>query len=230
MDFEAPEHFSEDTYDFLAALKAHNDREWFAEHKPRYERSVREPARAFIRAMGTMFPSISRQFVVSDRKQGGSLMRIHRDVRFSKDKSPYKTNIGIHFRHVDGKDVHAPGFYVHVSPQESFLGVGIYGPPNDALNAIRRHIDRDHGAWLALRDGLVGEGFEFGGASLKRAPRGFPKDHALLEDLKRKSFIVSTPLAKADALSESMPDKVFQCFQAGAPLASFICEALGLRF
>src|SRR5882672_12210854 len=104
--------FDRETLRFLADLAAHNDRPWFEANKHRYEAHCMEPALAFIEAMAPAIAKISRHFVVAPKRAGGSLMRIYRDTRFARDKAPYKTNIGVQFRHERAKDVHAPGFYV----------------------------------------------------------------------------------------------------------------------
>ncbi|MDX8392212.1 MAG: TIGR02453 family protein, partial [Mariprofundaceae bacterium] len=125
--------FSTASFDFLRQLSGNNNRDWFNTHKNTYEMTVREPARAFIRAMQPELADFAPQFVTDDRKVGGSLMRIYRDVRFSKNKLPYKTNIGIQFRHKQGKDVHAPGFYLHIEAEEVFVGAGIWHPDSGTL-------------------------------------------------------------------------------------------------
>src|SRR5665811_1482075 len=101
-----------------------------------YEREVLEPALAFVHAFGPKLRKISPFFVASDDRVGGSLMRVYRDTRFAKDKTPYKTNVGIQFRHEQGRDVHAPGFYLHISPEECFFAVGCWHPDPDALGRI----------------------------------------------------------------------------------------------
>ena len=106
--------FPPGTLRFLRELERNNDREWFAVNKPRYEALVREPALDFIATMGPKLLSISDHFVALPKKTGGSLMRVYRDTRFGKDKTPYKTNIGIQFRHEVAKDIHAPGYYLHI--------------------------------------------------------------------------------------------------------------------
>ena len=120
--------FQPTIFQFLEELADNNNRPWFQENKRRYEREVLEPCLAFIRAFGPRLKKISRFFVASDRRIGGSLMRVYRDTRFAKDKTPYKTNVGIQFRHEFGRDVHAPGFYVHIAPDECFLAVGVWRP------------------------------------------------------------------------------------------------------
>ena len=105
--------FDPSLFEFLEELADNNHRSWFQNNKERYETVVLEPSLAFIREFASRLKTISPYFVASDRRVGGSLMRVYRDTRFGKDKTPYKTNVGIQFRHEFGKDVHAPGFYVH---------------------------------------------------------------------------------------------------------------------
>ena len=122
--------FGKPALQFLAELEANNNREWFAQNKPRYEELVREPALDFIVAMGSELQKLSPHLEAIPKRVGGSLMRVYRDTRFGKDKTPYKTNIGIQFRHRMGKDVHCPGFYLHISNDEIFLGAGMWRPAN----------------------------------------------------------------------------------------------------
>ena len=122
-------YFGPELFAFLRALDKNNNREWFQANKKRFERDVRDPMLRFIADFGSQLDKISTRFVADPRPNGGSLFRIYRDVRFSKDKRPYKTNVGAHFRHQAGKDAHAPGFYFHMEPGEVFGGSGIYGTP-----------------------------------------------------------------------------------------------------
>ena len=117
--------FRDETIKFLNELAANNNREWFAVNKHRYESLVVDRTFAFIIAMGDELRKISSHFEAIPKKQGGSLMRVYRDTRFSKDKTPYKTNIGIQFRHEAGRDVHAPGYYMHIEPGDVFVGAGL---------------------------------------------------------------------------------------------------------
>lgn len=111
---------------FFRDLKKNNDREWFEDNKQRYEDDVRGPLLAFIDDFAEPLYRISPHFRADARKVGGSLFRIFRDVRFSKDKTPYKTHAGVHFRHENAKDAHAPGLYLHLEPGEVFMGAGIW--------------------------------------------------------------------------------------------------------
>ena len=139
--------FGPELFAFLVELRANNDRDWFAANKARYEADVLEPALAFIEDFGFRLQGISPHFRADPRRSGGSLFRIHRDTRFSKDKSPYKTNTGMYFRHERGKDAHAPGYYLHLAPGEVFGGGGIWHPDAPALAAIREAIVRDPDGW-----------------------------------------------------------------------------------
>ena len=113
-------YFDAQTLAFLRDLKKHNDRAWFAENKDRYEGSVKEPFLQFISDVGPELRKVSTQLVADPRPVGGSMFRIYRDVRFSRDKSPYKTHVGAHFR-FGGKGVHGPGYYLHLEPASCFV-------------------------------------------------------------------------------------------------------------
>jgi len=225
------EFFSEATFDFLRRLGENNNRDWFNAHKSEYEAAVREPARAFVRAMGPELAKIAPQFVADDKKMGGSLMRIYRDVRFSKNKQPYKTNIGIQLRHNQGKDVHAPGFYLHIEAHEVFVGAGIWHPDGETLKKIRTYIDAHPTRWqtaLATKD--FADWFHLAGDSLKRPPRGFDGEHPLIDELKRKDFIGIAPLAPELMLEADLPDLVGGYFEVAVPLMQQLCRAIGVPY
>ena len=219
------------TLRFLSALKKNNDRDWFAENKARYEREWMEPALAFVAAMEKPVAAVSKMMLAVPKKQGGSLMRIYRDTRFAKDKTPYKTNMGIHFRHAHGKDVHAPGLYVHIEPGDCFLGAGIWRPDSKAVKQIRTWIAEEPAKWKRVR-GNRGfcEHFDFAGDSLSRPPAGFDRDHPLIDDLKRKDFIGVCQLPIASVKSADFVAEAGKAFRAAKPLMRFLCEALELPF
>lgn len=224
-------YFTKQTFTFLAALAVNNNREWFEEHKQEYEEFVRDPALDFISDMSDEMPAISRHFLAQPKKVGGSLMRVYRDTRFSGDKTPYKTNIGIQFRHEVGKDIHAPGYYLHIEPDGCFLAAGLWHPDADALFKIRRYIAENSDAWLAARDEKTfNKFFSLEGDALTNAPRGFAKDHPLLEDLKRKDFICLANLTKATVTSSNLRPQAVERFRQAAPLMRFLCKALELQF
>lgn len=223
--------FEPTIFQFLEELNDNNNRPWFQEHKPRYESDVLEPSLAFIRAFASRLKKISPFFTAEDRRVAGSLMRVYRDTRFAKDKTPYKTNVGIQFRHEMGRDVHAPGFYVHVSPGECFLGIGAWRPDSESLRMIRQAIVERPDRWRrATRSKRFRECFELSGDSLKRPPRDFPADHPLVEDLKRKDFVGLCDLEESDVLDARFIDNVAATFAGGRPMMRFLCEALHVPF
>ena len=216
---------------FLEELRSNNERTWFNANRERYEESVREPARAFIRDLAPALAAVSSHFRADDRKAGGSLMRIHRDTRFARDKTPYKTNVGIQFRHALGRDVHAPGFYVHIEPGSAFIGAGVWHPDSGALFMIRSRIDEEPDVWRAVRDAEpFRASYRLGGESLKTMPRGFARDHPLAEDLRRKDFIAIHELPVADALGAEFPDVAAARMREAAGLVRFLCEAIDVPF
>ena len=223
--------FSPASFDFLTRLNANNNRDWFDRHKQEYEDAVRNPALDFIAAMADDIEAISPHFLAVPRKVGGSLMRVYRDVRFGRDKRPFKTNIGIQFRHFQGKDVHAPGFYVHLEPKECFLGVGIWHPDAPALGRIRTAIAENSAAWIKVsRDKKFSKTYELAGDSLANAPRGYAKDHPLLADLKRKDFIAIAGFGSRLATSANFKPEVVKSFRSAVPYMQFLCKALELPF
>jgi len=224
-------HFSPATFAFLEELAANNNRDWFSGHKQRYEQEIRTPALALIDAVGERLPGFAPHFVADSRKTGGSLMRIYRDTRFSKQKTPYKTNLGIQFRHETGKDIHAPGYYIHISAVECFIGVGIWHPPSDALAAIRKAMVEKPELWLeTCHDKQFKRWFSLSGNSLKTAPRGFDKANPLIDDLKRKDFIGIGHLAPALVEQQDFSDIACDYFAVGTPFMRFLCSALRLPF
>ncbi|MEP5116104.1 MAG: TIGR02453 family protein [Parasphingorhabdus sp.] len=212
-------------FDFLRDLKENNNREWFKSQKTRYETEVVDPVTEFIENMAPRVGKISSHIVVDPRPNGGSRFRIYRDTRFSKDKSPYKTQVGCQFRHEAGKDAHAPGFYVHLSPGEVFFGGGVWGPKGDALRSIRQRIVDKPEAWKKATRGL-----DLRGDQLVRAPKGFDPEHPLLEDLRRKSFFSFHDTDEDLVTSDGFEKAVEKQFKKVAPLMEFVANSLGLPF
>ncbi len=219
------------TVSFLQELSENNNRNWFTQNKQRYETDVLTPALNYISAMSGPLAKISPNFISIPKRVSGSLMRIYRDTRFSKDKTPYKTNIGIHFRHRLGKDMHAPGYYLHIASDEIFVGIGTWHPPSNALLQIREHIIEHPKKWLIARDDKeLRDKFEIIGDKLKLAPRGFPKDHKLIEDLKWKDFIAVQNLNRNDIQNESFVELSYRLFKTATPYMKFLCDALRVPF
>ena len=228
---EKKRRFTPATFRFLKDLAANNNRDWFQANKDRYEEKLREPALRFIRDFAPRLADISPHFRADDRKSGGSLFRIHRDIRFSKDKSPYKSYTGIQFRHERGKDAHCPGFYLHIQPREVFVGLGIWHPDGDTLGLIRDAIDADPGAWKrAVGSKKFRDNYELGGDSLKRAPKGFDPDHPLIEDLKRKDFIGAKKISQKDVTSAGFVDEFAKLCRAGSSFVEFLCRAVEVAY
>jgi uncharacterized protein (TIGR02453 family) len=224
--------FPNDLFVFLKELAANNNREWFTENKPRYRASIVEPMCDFIEAMGDRLPKISDCFVADTRTNGGSMFRIYRDTRFSKDKRPYKQNVGCQFRHMAGKDAHAPGFYVHLEPDNVFVGGGIWQPPSQILGKIRTMIVENPAEWKRITSnkkiiermgGIAGDG-------LKRPPRGYDPNHPFIEDLKRKSIYAFQNIDSSVVTAPDFIDEVGEAFTTISPLMRFITEALELPY
>ena len=230
VEAEAPS-FTPDLFAFLRELAANNDREWFAANKPRYVADVQEPALAFIEDVGVRLPEVSGHFVADARTVGGSLFRIYRDTRFSKDKTPYKTQVGIQFRHERAKDAHAPGFYAHLEPGRVFMACGTWHPDGDTLRAIRTAIAADADRWRAIvaDDAFAGR-FRLGGETLKRAPAGFDPDHPLIEDVKRKSFAITSQVTQREVTGSGFLGEVEARAAGARPFMAFLCSALGVEY
>ena len=223
--------FSKATFGFLGELAANNNRAWFEANKARYEALVREPALEFIEAMEPALKTFAPNFRAEPRKVGGSLMRVFRDTRFSRDKTPYKTNIGIQFRHALGKDMHAPGFYVHIASNECFFAAGCRHPEADALGKIRDLVAQKPEKWFAARDDKKFTAqWELWGDSLTRPPRGYAADHPAIEDLKRKDFAAIAPLTGKEVTGKGLVALAEKRFTEAAPMMKFLCEALGVQY
>lgn len=213
------------TFRFLRELAAHNDREWFNAHKQRYVDEVRDPLLALIEAFEPRLARISSQFVADARPNGGSLFRIHRDTRFSKDKSPYKTWAGMSFRHHAARENPAPGFYLHVEPGRVFGAAGLWHGDSGAVRDVREAMVADPARWKRASRGI-----DAGSDTLKRVPRGFDADHPLAEDLKRKSFTRSATFTQKQACAPDFLDRYAKACRDGAPLVRYLCEALGVEW
>jgi len=218
-------------FTYLTDLADHNDRSWFADHKNRYVTYVKEEGLQFIRDFEPYLHEISPHFVADDRTVGGSLFRIYRDTRFSKDKTPYKTHLGIQFRHKAARDVHAPGFYLHLDPEGSFAGVGIWRPDGPSALAIRRGIVDRSGDWTAIMgDPDFCASYTLDGELLKRPPRGFAPDHPLVDDLRRKDFIATARLSRKTATAPDFLDQYASLCRNAARYMEFLTTSLGLPF
>lgn len=211
---------------FLKALKANNTREWFTAHKAQYHAEVETPALAFVAAFAPRLKAISPRFVADARRSGGSMFRIYRDTRFSHDKTPYKTHVGLHFWH-DGEGLDSPpAFYLHLEPGDLFGGGGCWHPDPVSLRKIRLRIDAAPAEWRRV----LKAGIEIEGESLTRVPAGFPADHVFAADLKRKDHFMSEPFTAADAASPRFVETFAAACRRMSPLLKFLTAAQDQRW
>jgi uncharacterized protein (TIGR02453 family) len=223
--------FSPALFKFLSELRANNDREWFEANRSRYESELLEPALDFIEAFAPHLRRISPNFVASTSRTGGSLFRIHRDIRFSKDKSPYKTYLGIRFPHKEARNVHSPGFYLHIEPRECFMGAGIWHPDSTTLTKIRGAIVSDPGKWKRVTQAKkFSDVYRLSGDSLTRAPTGYDRDHPFVEDLKRKDFIGITSIPQRAITSDTVLGTVAGMCRSAGGFVQYLCNAVGVPF
>jgi uncharacterized protein (TIGR02453 family) len=224
-------YFAPELFRFLSELKAHNDRDWFAEHKQRYETAVRDPFLQFVADLAPRLKKISPRFVADPSAVGGSMMRIYRDTRFSKDKTPYKTAVAAHFWHSDGKEGATPAFYLKLEPGDSAVGAGIWRPEPSALKRIRKAIVDDEKGWARIVQGReFRSSCGMAGESLKRPPPGFAPDHPFIEDIKRKDFATSVQIADRRVTAPAFMDDLLDSFATAAPFLKFLTKAIGLAF
>jgi uncharacterized protein (TIGR02453 family) len=221
---------------FLRSLKRSNTREWFQAHRDDYEAEVRGPLVALVEEMDVRLAELAPE-IVGDPKR--SIFRIHRDVRFSSDKSPYKTNAACWFYHGDaGRGVGSAtahggaGFYFHMEPGGSMLCGGIWMPPRPTLNKIRERIDEEHQSLKRLL-GDAALRRKFGGLAeegmLTRMPRGYADTHPAATLLRHQSFTVGRTLTDAELLSPKLADVLARDYARILPMVRWFNGALGLR-
>lgn len=227
-------HFTPALFTFLRELEANNDKGWWEENKDRYLDVVRDPSLDFITDFGARLARISPYFPADSRTVGGSLMRPYRDTRFSADKTPYKTNVGIQFRHEAGRDIHAPGFYLHLEPGSCFSGVGLWHPETAVARTIRQAIHDDAEGWAtATRQKsftVIWSTTQDDDEMLKRVPAGLDPGHPYADDLRMKSFIAGTTLTQKEVSSAGFDQALATMFSKASGFARFLCKALELPF
>jgi uncharacterized protein (TIGR02453 family) len=212
--------FTPDAFAFFAELAAHNDRDWFAANKARYERAVKAPFAALLAAVTLRLEDSETPYI------GGAatMFRIHRDTRFSHDKSPYKTNTGGLLTPDGAKDMGRGMIYVHLDATGGFCAAGIYMPPPLRLAALRDGMAAAPAAFLALADALAARGLPLSDeGSLTRMPRGYERhaDTPLAPHLRRKHLFVQEPLPRESFLDGSAPDRIADHARRAAPLLAF---------
>jgi len=226
--------FSPEFFEFLAELRDNNSREWFQNNKERYQTTVREPLLRFISDFSGPLHEISPYFVADPRPTGGSMFRIYRDVRFSKDKSPYKTHAAAQFRHRAGRDAHAPGFYLHLEPGACFAGVGMWKPEAKVARKIRDGIFEDPDGWKkATKRKAFTDTWDLSvedEEKLKRVPKEYGDDFVYADDVRMKSFIAGSRLTQKAVTSKSFDNDLAKLFAKASGLTEFLCKAVGLPF
>ena len=217
--------FTDDTLDFLRALKRNNDRDWFRARKAEYERVVRQPMIEFIERMALDLPHFAPDLVASPKV---SLYRVYRDTRFSRDKSPLKTHIAAIFPHRELSKHGGAGLYFHVAPDQVFIGGGSYMPDPRQLYRVRRHMADNLPRLLDIADAPAFRR-SFGairGERLQRVPSGFPKDHPAGEYLKLKQFLAGCERPAGFATGPRVYSALLRLFERLAPLIAFLNEPL----
>lgn len=227
---EQRDYFTDDLFLFLEELRQHNNRDWFQQNKQRYETSVRDPFISFIGDLGGPLKKINPHMIADPRPVGGSMMRIYRDIRFSLDKTPYKTAIAARFWDSRGKEGATPAYYLHLEAGHSIIGAGIWRPEPGALKKIRDAIVADGKRWRRITSGAdFRSTCGMAGESLKRPPAGYDPQHPLIEDIKRKDFATSSLLDDRQVCGPNFMKCVLDGFRASAPYVQFLSDAIGLR-
>jgi uncharacterized protein (TIGR02453 family) len=225
--------FPRHTLSFLRGLRQDNSRKWFEAHRQDYEDFVITPARAFVVAMGEKLTAISKA-IEADPRVNGSIFRINRDTRFSKDKSPYKTSIGILFWEGDGPRMECPAFYFHLEPGSLMLGTGIYQFSEPLLRAYRKAVV-DPRLGPALRRAIAAVPPETMGKTgcgmtphrYKKVPTGFDPSHRNAELLKNKGLTAGIDVGLPKQLhGPGIVDFCFERFQAMAPIHRWLVATM----
>jgi uncharacterized protein (TIGR02453 family) len=223
-------------FQFLRDLERNNEKVWFEAHRDVYEREVRGPMRGLVEALDARLGRIAPE-IVGDPKR--SMFRIHRDVRFSRNKAPYKTNAGAWLYHRDAGrkvgttgDGGGAGFYFHIDPTTCFMAGGIWMPARAALSRLREVIG-DHPTALARLTRAPAFRKRFGGlsedAKLRRVPQGFAPDHPAAEWLKLQSFTARALIEPGVVTSARLVDRLCRDFEALVPLVRWLNSALGYQ-
>ena len=214
-------HFSDEALKFLRGLKRHNDREWFAERKAVYERELKAPMLALIGEVNEAMAEFAPTHVRPPQK---IMMRIYRDIRFSKDKRPYKNHVSAWWVRDGLQKTSGAGFYLQVSAEEVLVAAGVYMPEREQLLAIRRYLAEHHEEFRAVMIGKKLRSLmnENDGVPLTRAPKGFPEEHPAIDLLKNKQWGVSARLPVERATRATLVKDVVERFRVAAPLVALL--------
>lgn len=228
--------FRPGAFTFLRGLRKNNRRDWFELHRETYEREVLTPMKALVEELDVRFAALAPEFVGDPKR---SLFRIYRDVRFSKDKSPYKAHAALWIYHrapgrgVGGEVEGGAGFYLHVEPGASLVAGGLWMPPSPSLAKIRERFDEDLAGWEAavgspaFRRRFVRLDDEDDGVLLKRLPRGYAEGHPAEKWLRFKSFTAGRAYSDEEILSPKLVDRAMSDFAVMVPMVRWLNLALG---
>lgn len=220
--------FSPEAFRFLRSLKRNNKREWFQSRKGVYEELVKHPMMAVVFELAKECKSFAPEVGFDPQK---NVLRIYRDTRFSKDKTPYKTNVAASFPFgTYGKNMDSPGLYLHLEPGEVFVGGGLYLPNSLQIRKIRESLQKNPDAFLDIvEDREFKKHFgKISGDILKTAPRGISADHPMTDYLRLKQFFVSRTFEESVALKKDFPKKIAKEFKLMMPLLRWINKSQNL--
>jgi uncharacterized protein (TIGR02453 family) len=222
-------YFSPDLFKFFKQLKRNNNRDWFQAHKQQYEETVRDPFLKFISDFQPRLHRISPHFIADPKPNGGSLLRIYKDLRFRPDAPPYKTMAAARFPHSAYKQTAAPGLYLHVEGGTTFFAGGLWHPEPEARNRVREAILASPAQWKKASKGKrLTSLCEFGKDSMTKMPPGVDPKHPLADDLKLKDFTFYTMFTDAQVCAPDFLDRVVNVSEAAGSYLEFLTRALGL--
>ncbi|MGE8554775.1 MAG: DUF2461 domain-containing protein [Chryseobacterium jejuense] len=205
-------------FEYLKHLKENNNREWFAQHKSEYDLIVKENK--------TFFNQIYTELQEYDKLKGIHIFRIYRDVRFSKDQTPYKTNFGVGYSR--SKPMLRGGYYIQLEPGNSFVGGGFWGPEAKDLLRIRKEfeISTKEIEKIITNENFVKYFGELKGDAVKTAPRGFDKNHPAIDLIRKKQFVVMRKFTDKEVLADNFQKEALQTLLAMRPFFDYMSEVL----
>lgn len=209
---------SKEVFNFLSDLKKNNNKEWFEEHKPEFKKYQSE--------VKTFLEAAKDNLNHHDEIEKTKMFRIYRDVRFSKDKTPYKSHFAGFFSRL-GAHLRG-GYYIHIKPGESFLGVGFFAPNKEDLFRIRKELEMDAGEFREVinQNELKAIWGELRGDELKTAPKGFDKEHPDIDLIRKKQFMFVRNLTDKEVLSPTFLDEVDKSYRAIRPYFDLMSDIL----
>lgn len=227
-----PAYFTDKTFKFLRSLARHNDRAWFADHKADYDAHMREPFQRLIADLQPALHAVSAHFRAEPRGVGGSLFRIHRDTRFSNDKTPYKTWQGARLFHARFRQVPAPSYYLHLQPGHCFVAAGLWHPEPDTLRRIRHFIVDNPAGWKrAAHAPAFRRRYDLDDSErLVRPPRGFDPAFEHIDDLRSRNFVATRAIDDATMTGPRLRSVLEKDLVGLAPFVDYLCAALDLEF